>query len=270
VVDVLKRRLRQRGVRVDQVVAGRATEFESDFRALGIGLPEGWVRDSRESERALTNLLPGAPAAELFTSAFPVAHSRAPSLVQRRYLLVDGSPAHHSVLVDSSGSVLFPESEVSGVRLEREFSQLGDFDEVRARGISPAAFRVHCLGTHYRRPLSFSVHALRRSADVHRHLIDRVRRAGRDRTPPGSSRAVAYEQEFGHALDHDANAARALSVLTQMLHDPSVQGSEKAELASRMDALLGLRIVEEDRTSFAAERASTGEAARPPNADVAA
>ena len=245
VVDVLKRRLTERGVRVDHLVGGRASAFENEFRLLGIGLPDGWVTASKERPDVAA-LLPGTPAIEIHTAAAPLLWTSQEAREDRCSLAVNAAAPKPYALVDEIGRLIGPseESDNVGAPTENDLRALNDLDELGARGILAPAFRLHCLTTHYRRRLAFSHHfaeAQRRHASKARRAGERVaERAVRGRLP----RAKAHAREFEVALDNDANGARAITAFVAMLTDLGVSPSEKRALGSRMDAVLGLALVE--------------------------
>ncbi|HVW29621.1 MAG TPA: hypothetical protein VHC69_29865 [Polyangiaceae bacterium] len=253
-VDVLKNRLRLDGIQVDHLIAGTPSALESDFRALDIALPDGWVRPLVLRRRRLDELLPGPAAREMVTCAVapPLAFDSAmappltpPGAQDRLLVVINASPPRPYALETDSGRPWLPEPD-DREPVERTVSDLVDLEMVRSAGVGPRQFRFHCLATHYRRPVSFSLRALRRSALAHQHLTESFSRLQGVRSEPESDRAISMGERFREAFADDVNAARALSIVAATLREKAIPANEKLGLLSKMNAVLGLGFVERE------------------------
>ena len=108
------------------------------------------------------------------------------------------------------------------------------------KGYDPLAYRYLCLGTHYRKQLSFSWEAMDGAQNSLTGLRNKVF-ALRGKSDVGDAGARAsFERLFLDAITDDLNLSAALSVLYDALGDERLGAADKYALALHCDAVLGL------------------------------
>lgn len=115
---------------------------------------------------------------------------------------------------------------------------------LREKGYDPLAYRYLCLGTHYRKQLSFSWESMDGAVSSLASLRNRVYELrGKTGHGDGSVRAD-YEQAFLSAITDDLNVPLALSVLYDVLSDEKLGPADKYALALQFDTVLGLKLAD--------------------------
>lgn len=110
---------------------------------------------------------------------------------------------------------------------------------LESKGYAPLAYRLFCLQSHYRKPLTFSYANLDNAAAAYMKLVKRV--AALDASGEIDDAAVeAYRTRFMDAVGQDLNTAQGLTVLYDMLKDGSLGDATKRAIASDFDRVLSL------------------------------
>jgi cysteinyl-tRNA synthetase len=113
--------------------------------------------------------------------------------------------------------------------------------DVENRGFDPLSFRYLCLTAHYRTTLNFTFNALKAAQRGLSHLRRHVEEPIWEEVEgPRSSSSRFYYESFREAVEEDLALPRALALIWQMLHDPSVPREEAAWLLVDFDRVLGL------------------------------
>ena len=117
--------------------------------------------------------------------------------------------------------------------------------DVVDRGINPIAYRLLCLGSHYRGELAFSWEALEGAAQSLDKLIKNIvqlkEEVGTIASPLSiSNEATAYLNKFYQCIDNDLNAPQAIAVLWSVLNDKKLIAQEKLSVLLKFDEVLGL------------------------------
>jgi cysteinyl-tRNA synthetase len=108
-------------------------------------------------------------------------------------------------------------------------------DWLKQEGISPLAYRYFCLGTHYRKPLNFSLPALESSQKTWQNLRDKIAMI----TTESSHGSETAEKEFTEAINDDLNMPQALAVMWGLIKGHESEGVKKHSLL-KFDQVLGL------------------------------
>ncbi len=108
------------------------------------------------------------------------------------------------------------------------------------KGYNPLAYRLFCLQSHYRKPLTFSFESLDNAAQAYQKLIARIGALGEGE--PDQEAAKPYQEKFREALSNDLNTSQAITVLYDMLKSPLDDGT-KRWLAGDFDQVLGLDLL---------------------------
>lgn len=104
------------------------------------------------------------------------------------------------------------------------------------RGIDPLAYRYFTLGTHYRKPLTFSWEALQAAQNGYENLLALAANLGEPKIG-----CAEYEQKFLEVVNDDLNMPRALAVMWDMLKSDNPDSAKKASLL-KFDEVFGLNI----------------------------
>jgi len=127
----------------------------------------------------------------------------------------------------------------------------GDFITVSTleeRGYDPLVYRLFCLQSHYRKPLTFSFESLDNAAQAYQKLVSRISSLSKDGEPDLES-ARPFREQFSQALGNDLNTSLGLTVLYDLLKS-GCNDATKRWLIADFDQVLSLNLLE------AAEKAS--------------
>ncbi|MEE1219924.1 MAG: cysteine--tRNA ligase [Ruminococcus sp.] len=136
----------------------------------------------------------------------------------------------------------------------------GDFLTVsllESKGYNPLVYRMFCLQSHYRKPLTFSYESLDNTAIAYDKLIKRISALAKDGTPD-MDKAQPYMDKFKEALDNDLNTSLGLTSVYDVLK-ADLDDSTKLYLLEEFDKVLSLDLTKAETASdnvdneFAAE-----------------
>ena len=113
------------------------------------------------------------------------------------------------------------------------------------KGYDPLAYRLFCLQSHYRKPLTFSYPNMDNAAASYAKLIKRVNGLPKDGTVDAEA-VKAYHEKFAEALSQDMNTAQGLTVLYDMLKDRNISGMTKRAIVNDFDTVLSLNLIREE------------------------
>ena len=115
---------------------------------------------------------------------------------------------------------------------------------LEARGYDPLAYRLFCLQSHYRKPLTFSFSNLDNAAAAYAKLTKRI--AGLSAAGEVDAAALdSYRAKFIDAVGQDLNTAQGLTVLYDMLKDSAINDATKRAVAEDFDRVLSLGLIKE-------------------------
>lgn len=106
------------------------------------------------------------------------------------------------------------------------------------KGYNPLVYRLFCLQSHYRKPLTFSYEALDNMAAAYNKLVKRIADL-KDVGELEEDKYAAYKQRFADALCDDLNSAMAITVLYDMLK-ADMTDKTKTALAKSFEEVLSL------------------------------
>lgn len=118
--------------------------------------------------------------------------------------------------------------------------------ELRTKGYDPLAYRLFCLGAHYRTPLTFSWDALRAASvalDKLRHTVAALKAEkanGANKSHTTNKAYRSYIKRFDDAVADDLNTPKALAVVWSATGDPALSPREKLALLLSFDEVLGV------------------------------
>lgn len=122
------------------------------------------------------------------------------------------------------------------------------------KGYEPLDYRFFLLGAHYRSQIAFSWDAMDSARNSRKALVQKISRIIETLGNAFSEKdldevllnekAQSYLDSFKAALEEDLATPRAFSVLQTALKDSSIDTKEILLLVSKMDSVLGLKLIE--------------------------
>ena len=111
------------------------------------------------------------------------------------------------------------------------------------KGFDPLDYRYYCLGTNYRKSLTFTQKRLETAredvARLRKEILELRNRSARGTPAPGKN-AQEYDKRFLESINDDLNTHEALRVLHELLKDPKVSPSDTYASAMKYDRVFGL------------------------------
>lgn len=119
-------------------------------------------------------------------------------------------------------------------------------ETLQSKGFSPLDYRYLCLGTHYRKQLTFNFDILKAARTARLKL----QKAFKDlslvdsQSSNVSSKVELYEDSFKKTISQDLGIPKALSLVWQVLKDDEISKKDKKILIQRWDEVFGLKLSE--------------------------
>lgn len=114
---------------------------------------------------------------------------------------------------------------------------------LKSKGYSPLVYRYFCLGSHYRKTLTFSYDSLDSAKNAYQKLKNKVLSLT-DEGERQEKEISSYEKEFGEAISSDLNTSQMLTILYDVLKDKALSDVTKKELVEKFDSVLSLSLFE--------------------------
>ena len=106
------------------------------------------------------------------------------------------------------------------------------------KGYNPLVYRMFCLQSHYRKPLTFSYDNLDNTATAYNKLVKRISALSRD-GEPDMAKAEELTKGFSEALDNDLNTSLALTCVYDVLK-ADTDDATKLYVIGEFDRVLSL------------------------------
>ena len=110
------------------------------------------------------------------------------------------------------------------------------------KGYNPLVYRMFCLQSHYRKPLTFSFESLDNAAQAYQRLAQRIGGLSKEGEPDLSA-AKPYQEKFKEALGSDLNTSLGLTVVYDVLK-AELSDATKRYLVADFDQVLDLGLLE--------------------------
>lgn len=120
----------------------------------------------------------------------------------------------------------------------------GDFLTVsllESKNYNPLAYRMFCLQSHYRKPLTFSYESLDNVEKAYSKLIKRVAALKTDEAV-NEENLAPYRKSFADAMDNDLNTSLGLTCVYDVLKATDINDTEKFKLIDEFDYVLSLNL----------------------------
>lgn len=112
---------------------------------------------------------------------------------------------------------------------------------MESKGYNPLVYRLFCLQSHYRKPLTFSYDIMDNTTVAYNKLLKRISELS-DNGEVDEAAFADYKKRFEDALFNDLNSAMAITVLYEMLK-ADVNDKTKKELVKDFDRVLCLDLL---------------------------
>ena len=150
---------------------------------------------------------------------------------------------HNNFLVDRRGKM----SKSSG-----EFLTLQALVD---RGYHPLAYRMMCLQAHYRSELEFTWEGLGAALTRLKRVVMQFRRLTDQLGADWSATSLdwilsSHSETFSESISEDLNTPRAITAFEDLLFDKKIKADEKIETLKQMNEVLGLGLLDIDRTDL--------------------
>ncbi len=114
-------------------------------------------------------------------------------------------------------------------------------DVLKQRGYDPLSYRLFCLQSHYRKPLTFTWESLDNAQNAYIRLVSRVA-ALKPEGEPDEKEVAAWREKFLSAVGSDLNTSLGLTVLYDMLKS-GISDASKTFLVEDFDSVLSLNLL---------------------------
>ncbi len=183
---------------------------------------------------------------------------------------IDHVPVHHTnEIAQSEGAtgrkwvnywlhneflVVQKEGSKGGGKMSKSAGNFLTLQSLIDRGYDALDYRYFLLGTHYRSQAYFSFQALDGAKSARKALVNRVAKVIAEAKNPSadgdlSEAAKKHLEQFKTDLENDLSTPQALRDLQVAVKDSSVTPAEAYALVEKMDAVLGLNLVESAKKS---------------------
>jgi len=109
------------------------------------------------------------------------------------------------------------------------------------KGYDPLAYRYFLLGTHYRKPITFSYEALDSAQNAYEKLKNKVLEM-LEQPDVGDKDTEKYIEDFQININDDLNIPKALAAVWKMVKNEKVNNKKKYDTLIDFDRVLGLEL----------------------------
>ena len=130
-----------------------------------------------------------------------------------------------------------------GEKISKSKGGLLTISELEEKGFNPLEYRYLVLGTHYRKPLNFSLKELETAKNSYQRLKKIILEIKEDKKINKN-----YLKEFEKEINNDLNIPNALQILWGLVRDEKAIG--KKQTIKEMDKVLGLDLLKKEKISI--------------------
>ena len=116
------------------------------------------------------------------------------------------------------------------------------------KGYNPLAYRLFCLGSHYKNQLVFTYESLDSAVNAYNKLLNKIKSIKKDDSLVNQDDFNKYDNKFKEALSDNLNTSNALTVLYEVLKS-DINNNTKLALIESFDKVLSLDLLKEDNIS---------------------
>ncbi len=118
---------------------------------------------------------------------------------------------------------------------------------LESKGYNPLVYRMFCLQSHYRKPLTFSYESLDNTAKAYEKLVKRISALNKD-GEVDKAKAEELNKIFTDALDNDLNTSLGLTAVYDVLK-ADTNDATKLYVIEKFDEVLGLDLTKSEAGS---------------------
>ena len=118
---------------------------------------------------------------------------------------------------------------------------------LESKGYNPLVYRMFCLQSHYRKPLTFSYESLDNTAKAYDKLVKRISALSKD-GEVDEAKAKELDSKFREALDNDLNTSLGLTAVYDVLK-ADTDDKTKLYVIEKFDEVLGLDLTKAEADS---------------------
>lgn len=118
---------------------------------------------------------------------------------------------------------------------------------LESKGYNPLVYRMFCLQSHYRKPLTFSYESLDNTAKAYDKLVKRISALNGD-GEVDEAKAKELDGKFREALDNDLNTSLGLTAVYDVLK-ADTNDATKLYVIEKFDEVLGLDLTKAEAES---------------------
>ena len=118
---------------------------------------------------------------------------------------------------------------------------------LESKGYNPLVYRMFCLQSHYRKPLTFSYESLDNTAKAYDKLVKRISALNGD-GEVDVAKAKELDGKFREALDNDLNTSLGLTAVYDVLK-ADTNDATKLYVIEKFDEVLGLDLTKAETES---------------------
>ncbi len=165
---------------------------------------------------------------------------------------IDHVPVHHTNEIAQSEAAtgnkwvnFWVHSEFILLNSEKMSKSKGGFitlDTLITDGVDPLAYKMLCLGTHYRKQINYSTESLNNASRNLQKIYSALANLPyelNEKLPEFANSTLNYWNDFRAAIFNDLNTPQALATFWQILDDQKLEAKEKLNLIFHCDEILG-------------------------------
>ncbi len=121
----------------------------------------------------------------------------------------------------------------------------GDFltvSLIESKGYNPLAYRLFCLQSHYRKPLTFSYDALTQAQSTYEKLIKRIGNLSEDGVKDDAA-VKQWHERFIEEAGNDLNTSMAVTLVYDVLKASDINDATKRAVIEDYDSVLSLGLL---------------------------
>ena len=141
---------------------------------------------------------------------------------------------HGEHLNDASGKMSKSNGEFLTVSLLEE------------KGYDPLSYRYFCLGSHYRKVLTFTYEALDQAEQAYKKLKRTINKLSRE-PDLHEGKIDYYQTKFKECISNDLNTSSMLTLVYDVLKDNELTDFTKLYLVEDFDKVLSLNLIDEEK-----------------------
>ena len=116
------------------------------------------------------------------------------------------------------------------------------------KGYNPLAYRLFCLGSHYKNQLVFTYESLDSTENTYNKLINKIKTIKKDDSVLNQEDFDKYNNQFKEALADNLNTSNALTVLYNVIKS-DINNNTKLSLIESFDKVLSLDLLKQEKTT---------------------